>query len=202
MLELHTLGVGADYRQRDVRQFAELLTGLGVDRGSGEAVFRPRMAEPGAETVLGRRYGGARRRRRRSTRRSTTWRGTRRPARHIARKLAVHFVADDPDPELVAELERAFADSDGDLTAVYAALLEHPASWGGSGAKVRQPFDYRRRLAARDAARGGAGPAGVRRDRGGEPGRGARADGPADLAGAAAPTAGRRRPRPGSRRPG
>ena len=57
VLELHTLGAGADYDQTDVRQFAELLTGLSVDRGTGGMVFRPWIAEPGAEIVLGRRYG-------------------------------------------------------------------------------------------------------------------------------------------------
>ena len=63
-------------------------------------------------------------------------------ARHIARKLAVHFVADDPDRDLVAQMEETFRATDGDLSAVYAAMLDHPASWRGLGAKVRQPFDY------------------------------------------------------------
>ncbi|MCB1367867.1 MAG: DUF1800 family protein, partial [Rhodobacteraceae bacterium] len=63
-------------------------------------------------------------------------------ARHIARKLAVHFVADDPDPALVVALEAAFRDSDGDLMQVYGALLAHPAAWSEFGAKARQPFDF------------------------------------------------------------
>jgi uncharacterized protein (DUF1800 family) len=141
ILELHTLGVGAGYDQADVREFAELLTGLDWNPRTG-ARFRPRAAEPGAETVLGRTYGG--------------WRAdpaaidaalddiARHPdtARHIARKLAVHFVADTPDPGLVDHVAAAFRDSDGDLLAVYAALLEHPASWQDFGAKARQPYDF------------------------------------------------------------
>ena len=63
-------------------------------------------------------------------------------ARHIARKLAVHFVADAPEPDLVGQMEAAFRETGGDLSAVYAAMLDHPASWRGLGAKVRQPFDY------------------------------------------------------------
>ena len=142
VLELHTLGAGADYDQTDVRQFAELLTGLSVDYRTAEMVFRPRIAEPGPEEVLGRRYGLTR------TSASAIDQALEdlavhpATARHIARKLAVHFVADDPDPGLVSQMEETFLSTDGDLSAVYAAMLDHPASWRGLGAKVRQPFDY------------------------------------------------------------
>jgi uncharacterized protein (DUF1800 family) len=142
VLELHTLGVEADYGQEDVRQFAELLTGLGADLEAGAATFRPRRAEPGAETVLGLSYGG----------RAADLADVHAvledlavhpaTARHIAQKLAVHFVADPAPEALVAHLEAAFTASDGDLMAVYAALLEHPAAWGDPGAKVRQPFEF------------------------------------------------------------
>src|SRR5208283_5246840 len=42
-------------------------------------------------------------------------------ARHIAFKLARHFVADEPAPELVDALARRFRDADGDLGAVATA---------------------------------------------------------------------------------
>ncbi|MEM8657928.1 MAG: DUF1800 family protein, partial [Pseudomonadota bacterium] len=58
VLELHTVGVNGGYTQKDVREFAELLTGLSLDKG--DFVFRPEMAEPGAEEVLGKRYGSDR----------------------------------------------------------------------------------------------------------------------------------------------
>ncbi len=138
LIELHTLGVGAGYTQADVRELAELLTGLSVDPEQG-TVFRADWAEPGAETVLGRSYGGE---------------GVEpvlevladlaaRPetARHIARKLAVHFVADEPDPGLVAAIEVRFLETGGDLPQVHAVLVEHPAAWAPDLAKVRQPFD-------------------------------------------------------------
>src|SRR5215469_9988799 len=64
ILELHTLGVGGGYTQRDVTTFAEVLTGwsLGGEGGRlaggppGRFVFRPGLHEPGAKVVLGRRY--------------------------------------------------------------------------------------------------------------------------------------------------
>lgn len=139
LIELHTLGVGASYAQTDVRELAELLTGLGLDETRG-FIFRAPWAEPGAETVLGRRYAG----KGLTPIHSALYDLALHPdtARHIARKLAVHFVADTPDPALVTALEQAFLGSDGSLMAVYAALLGHPAAWGPPGGKVRQPFDF------------------------------------------------------------
>jgi len=140
VIELHTLGVGAGYTQQDVRQMAELLTGLSVAVKQGRVVFDPRAAEPGPETVLGQSYDGE---------------GTGpilaalddlavhpATAAHLARKIAVHLVADDPDPGLVAALQAAFARSGGDLMAVYAALLDHPAAWSDVAAKARPPVEF------------------------------------------------------------
>ncbi len=44
-------------------------------------------------------------------------------ARHIARKLAVHFVADEPPPPLLEKLARTFRDSDADLKEMAKALI-------------------------------------------------------------------------------
>ncbi len=141
VLELHTLGVDAGYGQADVTQFAELLTGLAFDLKRGGS-FRAGMAEPGAERVLGVAYGGG----------PATIDDihavledlARHPATatHLCRKLAAHFVADAPDPDLVARMARAWRDSDGYLPAVYAAMLGHRAAWDGFGAKIKQPFEF------------------------------------------------------------
>ncbi len=141
LLELHTLGVGGPYTQGDVRQLAELLTGLGFDIKDGFG-FRPHFAEPGAETVLGKAYGGKKA-------------GledihavlddlARHPvtAAHIARKLAVHFISDRPDPALVKAMTARYRDTDGDLHAVYAAMLNHPAAWDFSQRNVKPPIDF------------------------------------------------------------
>lgn len=141
MLELHTLGVGAGYSQTDVRQLAELLTGMGVQPGVGFR-FRRQWAEPGDETVLGTSYpedpaDGM------TPIRAVLDDLAVRPetARHLARKLAVHFVADDPDPALVASIGAAWLESGGDLMVVYRALLTHPAAWRPLGAKARPPME-------------------------------------------------------------
>jgi uncharacterized protein (DUF1800 family) len=136
LLELHTLGVGAGYGQADVRALAELLTGLAV--GPEGFVFDARRAEPGAETVLGKRYGGTGMAPIHAALDDLAARPE--TAAHLGQKLAVHFLADDPDPAVGAALAEVFRDTGGDLRAVSAALVAHPAA--EAGAKARQPFDF------------------------------------------------------------
>lgn len=141
VMELHTLGVNGPYTQKDVRQLAELFTGLSFAPKRG-FLFRKAMAEPGEESILGKRYGGdpallqhvhevlSDLARHPST------------ARHICWKLAVHFVADQPDLSLVDTMTQAFLDSDGELLVVYKAMLEHPAAWSHQVSNVKQPIEF------------------------------------------------------------
>lgn len=142
MIELHSLGVGASYTQKDVRQLAELLTGL-IYLPREQDVFRAVRAEPGAETVLGKSYGGkgpAKLDDIRAVIRDLA----RHPdtARHLARKLAVHFVADDPPQALIDRLAGVYLDSKGDLSAVNGALVEAPELDSHFRQKMRQPFEF------------------------------------------------------------
>lgn len=141
VLELHTLGVGAGYSQRDVTELAELFTGLRfTKKGFG---FNPRFAEPGAETVLGARFGGDGRAKLSDIKAALHHIATRpETAQHLARKLAVHFVADTPDAGLVEQIAEAYQSSEGDLFAAYSAMLDHPRAWSAEFAKVKRPFDY------------------------------------------------------------
>ncbi len=142
IIELHTLGVSATYTQNDVRQFAELLTGLTYEPDTGAMMFTPRRAEPGAEEVLGVSYGGQEPRIDDIYRALDDLAVHPATARHIAEKLARHFTSDDPSASLIGAMEAAFIRSDGDLPTVYAALLDHPDSWASFGQKVKQPFDF------------------------------------------------------------
>ncbi len=141
VLELHTLGVGGSYTQTDVREFAKLLAGFRYD-GKGGAVYRARRASPGAEVILGKAYGDD------TPRVEDVYQALEDiaahpdTARHLAWKLAVHFVADRPDPELVAHIAAAYLRSGGDLMACYEALLEHPAAWAPEAQKVRRPIEF------------------------------------------------------------
>ncbi len=141
VLELHTLGVGARYAQADVTQFAELLTGLSFNIQKA-GFFDPGRAEPGAETVLGNSYGGGRATLDDIHAVLEDLAAHPATAAHLCAKLAAHFVADVPEPGLVAQMTRAWRDSGGHLAPVYAAMLDHPASWSGFGAKVKQPVEF------------------------------------------------------------
>ena len=140
VMELHTLGVDGPYTQADVRELAKLLTGITYRPRLG-TVYLKDWAEPGAETVLGQTY---------SAEPSidnvhaalTDLAQHPATARHLARKLAVHFVSDSPDPDLVAHIEARYTATKGDLMATYAAMLDHPAAWDPRPANVKPPLDF------------------------------------------------------------
>lgn len=139
LLELHTVGVDGPYGQADVRELAELLTGLSFHPMRGME-YRPQFAEPGAETVLGVTYGA-------EADLSVVTAALEdlavhpATAQHLAWKLARHFVADEAPPDLVEALAAAFG-SGGGLMEVYDVLLAHPDAWVPEQRKVKPPFDF------------------------------------------------------------
>ncbi|UWR27875.1 DUF1800 domain-containing protein [Sulfitobacter sp. S223] len=141
VLELHTLGVNGPYTQNDVRELAELLTGVTSSK-TLDLKFRKDFAEPGSETVLNKTYGGGQAHIRdvQAVLRDLA----RHPAtaRHLAWKMAVHFVGDTPDTALVDALAARYMDTGGDLGAVSTALLEHPAAWDAPRTNVKPPLHF------------------------------------------------------------
>lgn len=141
LLELHTLGVDGDYTQEDVTQMARLLTGITFDLKRGYK-FSRRIAAPGLIEIFGKQYGG------RPVKEEHVFAAlddlALRPetAAHLAGKLARHFVADEPDPQLVAHMQASYLASGGELRALYQAMLEHPAAWGVSLGKSRTPLNW------------------------------------------------------------
>ena len=145
ILELHTLGVNAGYRQNDVTQLARIITGwtIGGREGRlgepGAFAFNANAHEPGSITLLDRVYkdDGV------AQGEAALADIARHPAvaAHIARKFARHFVADAPDPALVARLAKVFRDSDGDLGALARALVGDEAAWSAAPTKLRNPWE-------------------------------------------------------------
>jgi uncharacterized protein (DUF1800 family) len=143
ILELHTLGVDGGYTQADVEALARILTGWSVarlmDPAPGTFKFYERAHEPGAKTLLGRRYAengqgeGVEALRDLAQHPAT--------ARHIALKLARHFIADQPPPDAVARIAKSFIDSGGNLSRVTAAVVAEDAVWRTPFAKLRTPTD-------------------------------------------------------------
>jgi uncharacterized protein (DUF1800 family) len=146
ILELHTLGVRTVYSQADVTNFAKVITGWTIvplrqdPLHGGEFTFNPRMHEPGPQTVIGKVYAdegfeqGAR----------VLADIARHPAtaRHIAAKLARHFVADDPPNALVERLSRRFMDTEGNLKELAKALVNAPEAWAVPRGKLKRPTEW------------------------------------------------------------
>ncbi len=107
-----------------------------------ETAFRPQISEPGAHEVLGVSYGGAKRTRKDYLAMLDDLAVNPKTAEHISRKLAVHFISDQPPQEMIQAMSEAWKKTDGELPAVYRAMLDHPAAWADEGAKARQPFDF------------------------------------------------------------
>lgn len=146
ILELHTLGVRSGYTQTDVTEFARALTGWTIEgagrapQGPGGFVFFDRAHEPGTRTILGRQYPDGGEEQAQAVIADIVARPA--TARHIAMKLARHFVADAPPEALVARLERAFLSSGGDLPTVYRALIDAPEAWTTERTKFLTPFEW------------------------------------------------------------
>ena len=144
LLELHTLGVDGGYTQNDVIEVARAFTGWTI-RQPGEGggfVFRPVMHDAGAKNILGHTLRSGR--------------GiedgekvldivARHPAtaRHIARKLAVRLVSDDPPQELVDRAATVFQKTDGDIRETVRAIVTSSEFYSRSAwrSKVKSPFE-------------------------------------------------------------
>jgi hypothetical protein len=131
-----------------VREQARALTGWslgglpGLPRGGrqGSFIFQTMMHEPGPRRVLGRSYeqdGEAK-----ALAILHDLASLPATARHIAGKLARHFVSDTPPPALVPRLAATFARSGGDLPSVYRALINSPEAWNSELAKFKTPWDW------------------------------------------------------------
>ena len=145
ILAYHTLGPRGPYGQDDVRALASMLTGWthggigGRGPHDGRFRFRPDGHEPGDKRFLGRRYAEAGVEE--AERAISFLAGHGATARFIATKLARHFVADEPPPEVVYALSQVFAESGGDLAQVSTALVDLDAAWAAPLSKVKSPYD-------------------------------------------------------------
>jgi uncharacterized protein (DUF1800 family) len=144
IMELHTLGVRSGYTQADVTNFAKVISGWTIvparnpQRG-GEFMFNPRMHEPGAQTVIGKTFAEDGFAQGRAVLEDIAARPA--TARHIAFKLARHFVADDPPQALVDKLSKRFLDTRGDLLEVSKTLVTASESWAPPS-KLKRPGEW------------------------------------------------------------
>ena len=104
--------------------------GRGINGGTqanrGQFIFRANWHEPDPIAMMGKIYPAR-------VQRQANWsaamsRGIRRP-RHLAFKLVQHFMADEPTPEMVEPIRKAFLNSGGNLKTVALALINLPEAW-------------------------------------------------------------------------
>ena len=163
VMELHTLGVDGGYTQADVTELARRLTGWTIyptnaageklreriEQGAlplavrqGLFLFRGDQHDAGVKHVLDKNYGpdqgleeGEAALRMLAAHPST--------ARFLSRQLAVHFVSDDPPPELVDQLAKNFMKTGGDIRSWLRTLETSPEFWSAEAreAKVKLPLE-------------------------------------------------------------
>lgn len=131
------MGFGqAAFNKRAANRWADA---EGSDAANGFR-FLPVAHEPGDKTVLGKTYREAGIEEGEALLRDLAHNPA--TARHIAMKLARHFIADDPPAAVVAALAKVYLDSGGDLGELTRHLIGMDAAWLDTSPKIRTPNDW------------------------------------------------------------
>ncbi|CAN5124360.1 DUF1800 family protein [soil metagenome] len=133
-------GQGRGGRRAARRNGGALQAAIRGEPGENGFVFRPIVHEPGTRTVLGKTYPEGEEGQGEAILRDLANRPE--TARRLARKIAVHFVSDDPPASLVGKLEEAWKSSHGDLSVVARALIAAPESWTPQPTKIKTPYEF------------------------------------------------------------
>ena len=144
LLELHTLGVASGYTQKDVIALAQILTGWTLDRNAGKVKmsykFQALAHEPGNKVLLGRTY---KEQGEQEGIQALKWLATHpATAKHIATKLARHFISDSPPESAVQSLTKSFIDSGGHLPTLMDTLISLDSAWTATPSKFKTSYEY------------------------------------------------------------
>lgn len=145
ILELHTLGVNGGYNQNDVIALAKIITGWTLDYTPGSGPkgihkYQPMVHEPGPKSLLGYTF-----------RENGEQEGveallmlSRHPAtaRHIATKLARHFIADEPSEAAISKIAAAFQKTDGHIPSIMKTIIEMQDPWEQARSKLKNPYEF------------------------------------------------------------
>jgi hypothetical protein len=143
LLELHTVGVGAGYTQRDVQAAARVLSGLSVDQ-HGAFLYRPEWHVTGPVRVLGWRHAN----RDAAAGTDVAVSLARYLAAHpatatrIADKLVRRFVSDTPPAALVASAARVYRDQGTAIVPVVRHILLSKEFAHAADRKVQRPLEW------------------------------------------------------------
>lgn len=132
LLELFTLSPAGGYTQQDVEAATLILTGwrdMKPDRWWNRSTplgtyFDHNRHEPGSQTVLGKRYQALFRPSAKLEDLVSDLAVHPATAEHLAHKLCVYFLDDEPPAEAVTRVRQAFVSSQGHLPTVHRAVIE------------------------------------------------------------------------------
>ena len=143
LMELHTLGVGGGYTQKDVQEVARCFTGWSIDRQTGDFRFFPGRHDKGEKTVLGHVIpaGGGESDGERVLDILAAHPST---AHFLARKMCRRLVSDTPSDALVERVAQVFLKTGGDLKQVTKAIVTSPEFLAPQNyrTKIKSPFEY------------------------------------------------------------
>jgi len=156
IMELHSMGVGSGYTQKDVQELARILTGVGVDLKpdspklkpqwqplylrAGLFEFNPARHDFGDKIFLGHDipgegFGEVERALDLIAAAPAT-------ANHVSAELAAYFLGAPPPPPLVARMAASFRHSDGDIATVLRTLFRSPEFKASLGRGFKDPVHY------------------------------------------------------------
>jgi uncharacterized protein (DUF1800 family) len=156
IMELHTMGVGSGYTQKDVQELARILTGVGINfsgkrpnvrldlRGQYRAgnlfEFNPNRHDYGDKIFLGTPIKGEGLKEVAKAIAILSAEPT--TAHHISAQLAQFFCCDAPPDSLVDAMAATFQNSDGDISAVLQTMFTAPELRASLGRKFKDPIHY------------------------------------------------------------
>lgn len=156
IMELHSMGVGTGYTQKDVQELARILTGVGVDLNptdpklspekqpllvrAGLFEFNPNRHDFGdkqflGHTIKGEGFGEVEQALDLIARSPAT-------ARHVSQQLATYFMGDRPPAEVVDRMVATWQHTDGSIAAVLRTMIEAPAFKASLGSAFKDPMHY------------------------------------------------------------
>ncbi len=143
LLELHTVGRASGYTEEMVKDSARILSGFTVDAfKSWKDSYDPEKHTTGRVQVLGFTARNDSEDGRAMTRDYLRYLANHPATAHnIARKLALHYVSDNPSNRVVNDLAKVFRASGTDIKATLRALVAHPEFKRSKGRIVRTPVE-------------------------------------------------------------
>jgi len=157
IMELHTMGVGSGYTQKDVEELARILTGVGIDASpqnprlkpelAGQLIrqglfeFNPARHDYGDKIFLGHHIAG---RGYAEIEEALDILATQpATARHVSRQIAVYLVSDSPPQAMIDRMTQTFLHTNGDIASVLRTMVTAPEfAAAAARGKFKDPVRY------------------------------------------------------------